>query len=617
MPYLPYVAHDPLYRSKMTAVAEGENLRLRLLLHNDAKCTSAFLLIRSDEGEERTVDMHYTCQSDEDYGWWECEFSLVEGLYWYSFYYFGEGGRHCVTKFDRGVGLVSPEGGMWQLTVYSKDYETPAWPADGIIYQIFPDRFYKSGQKKENVPQDRFIRNDWGGTPAWANDGSPCSICNDYFCGDLKGITEKLDYIASLGASCIYLNPIFEAHSNHRYNTADYMKIDPLLGTEADFCELCRAAEKRGIKIIIDGVFSHTGADSRYFNKSHRYEDKGAFDNPDSPYRSWYNFNDSAVGYHSWWGVPSLPEVDEEDPDYNKFINSADGVVRHWLRLGASGWRLDVADELPDVFLDNLRAAAKAEKADCFILGEVWEDATNKISYGHRRRFLRGKQLDSVMNYPFANAIIDFVKGGSGLRLIDTVLEVVENYPPQSVRLLMNHIGTHDTARVLTVLGEGFVGNPDRNWQSAQKLTEEQRRKAKSLLKLAAVLQYTLPGIPSLYYGDEAGMEGYSDPFCRGCFPWDTADGELMEFYRALGRIRKGNDVFLGEFIPLWEAEGFIAFKRVLEGKEIFVAVNRADTDTIIHETSIPSCAALLLGSAEYDGSWRIPSRQFAILETK
>ncbi|MBQ5810347.1 MAG: glycoside hydrolase family 13 protein, partial [Clostridia bacterium] len=519
----------------MTAVADGESLRLRLLLHNDAKCTSAYLLIQPDDGQEFTIEMHYTCQSDENYGWWECEFSLPEGLYWYSFYYFGEGGRHQVTKHRRGEGLVSTEGGKWQLTVYSKDFSTPKWPLEGIIYQIFPDRFYASGQEKKNVPTDRFMRRDWGGTPAWANDGSPCSICKDYFGGDIKGITEKLDYIASLGVSCIYLNPIFEAHSNHRYNTADYMKIDPLLGDEEDFKQLCTEAKKRNIGIILDGVFSHTGDDSIYFNKYGRYTDLGACQSTDSPYRSWYNFDASAIGYRSWWGVPTLPEVNEEDENYDRFINSAEGVVRHWLRLGASGWRLDVADELPDKFLDNLRLAAKAEKDDCYILGEVWEDATNKISYGYRRRFLRGNQLDSVMNYPFANAIIDFVRGGKAEALTDTVLDIIENYPPQSVNLLMNHIGTHDTARALTALGEGYCHNPDRCWQSQQKLDAHQRETAVSRLKLAAVLQYTLPGIPSLYYGDEAGLEGYTDPFCRGCFPWGKANTELTEFYRTLG----------------------------------------------------------------------------------
>lgn len=616
MLHLPYVAHDPSYRSVMTAVAEDQNLRLRLLLHNDARCTEAYLLIGRDGGEERSIPMHYTCQNDENYGWWECEFSLPEGLYWYSFYYFGEGGRHSVTKFRRGEGLVSGEGGKWQLTVYGKDFSTPSWPTEGIIYQIFPDRFFASGKEKAGVPADRYLRSDWGATPAWQSNGQP-KICQDYFCGDLKGITQKLDYIASFGTSCIYLNPIFEAHSNHRYNTADYLKIDPLLGDEADFKELCCEAQKRGMSIILDGVFSHTGSDSRYFNREGRYSDLGAFQNEASPYRSWFSFNNSAVGYRSWWGVATLPEVNETDAAYNSFINSPDGVVRHWLRMGARGWRLDVADELPDEFLDNLRLAAKSEKDDCFILGEVWEDATNKISYGHRRRFLRGKQLDSVMNYPFANAIIGFIKGGNAEKLTDTVLDVLENYPPQSVNLLMNHIGTHDTARILTVLGESFCSNPDRGWQSQQRLSPEARQRALRLLRLAAALQYTLPGIPSLYYGDETGAEGYSDPFCRGCFNWDTPDTALTEFYRALGKMRKGCDAFQGDFRPVFESEGCIAFERVGKSSRLYVAVNRSAEPISIPFNGDASGCEALFGGLPADGKWIIPALDFAVITIK
>lgn len=613
MPYLPYVAHDPLYRSKMTAVAEGENLRLRLLLHNDARCSSAFLNIKPDAGEEYSLPLHYTCQSDESYGWWECEFSLPEGLYWYNFYYFGEGGRHCVTKFDRGVGLVSPDGGMWQLTVYSKDFIVPDWPTEGIIYQIFPDRFFASNQEKQEVPEDRYIRSDWGGIPAFNNDGTKFSLCNDYFCGDLEGIRQKLEYLKSLGVGCIYLNPIFEAHSNHRYNTADYMKIDPLLGTEEDFKRLCQDAEKIGIKIMLDGVFSHTGADSRFFNKNGRYGDGGAYNDQNSPYRSWYNFDNSHIGYRSWWGVPSLPEVNELDPQYDRFINGENGVVQYWLKMGASGWRLDVADELPDGFLDNLRKAAKAQKSDCFILGEVWEDATNKISYGRRRRFLRGRQLDSVMNYPFCNAIINFIRGGNAEKLCDTVLDIIENYPPQAVRLLMNHIGTHDTARILTSLGEGFSGNSDRAWQSTQKLSDSQRKKAEMLLKLAAVLQYTLPGIPSLYYGDEIGLEGYGDPFCRGCFDWSKTGSELTQFYKKLGAMRYKNPVFSGDFIPLYDTEGCIIFERRIADRRLVVAVNRSDKELAV-PMEYTACRSYF-GNVPNDGHLKIGQLDYCVFE--
>ena len=241
---------------------------------------------------------------------------------------------------------------------------------------------------------------------------------------------------------------------------------------------------------------------------------------------------------------------------------------------GIKGWRLDVADELPDEFLDKIRSAIKRKDPNAYLLGEVWEDATNKISYGSRRRFLRGMQLDAVMNYPLANAIIDFVKGENVRVLIDTVLTQLENYPAPALHTLMNHIGSHDTARVLTRLGTERNGS--REWQSYNGLNDGEREHAKRLLRLAAALQYTLPGVPSLYYGDEAGMEGYSDPFCRAGYPWGKEDESLVEFYRSLGKIRRENSAFKeGDFIPLYSEIGYISFLRRCQDNEVFISVNR------------------------------------------
>ena len=259
---------------------------------------------------------------------------------------------------------------------------------------------------------DRTIREDWGGQPYWRPNERGEVTNSDYFGGTLRGIEEKLPYLKSLHVTCLYLNPIFEAHSNHRYNTADYTKIDPVLGTEEDFQSLCAAAGRLGIRVMLDGVFSHTGSDSVYFNRQGRYPQPGAYQSQQSPYFSWYHFISWPEKYHSWWGFETLPEVEETDNNYNKYINGRQGVVRKWLKKGASGWRLDVADELPDSFLDQLTEAAKEEKPDAVVLGEVWEDATTKESYGSRRRYLLGRQLDSVMNYPFRNAVFGIFHRG-------------------------------------------------------------------------------------------------------------------------------------------------------------------------------------------------------------
>lgn len=584
MNYYPFDSRNKLYRSHIGAEAAKNPLRLGLLLHKDACVYEAFLRIEDDSDKSiREIPM-LAGEWLEDYLFYECEITLDEGLYWYDFRYTSAHGQFFVVKSGESLGIVSdrPEE-KWQQTVYDIDFVTPDWLKGGIIYQIFPDRFYNSGAKKENVPDDRFICNDWYKTPEHRQINDKCTLGNDYYCGDLKGIEQKLPYLKSLGVTCIYLNPIFEAHSNHRYNTADYSKIDTMLGDEQDFKNLCRAAKKQGISIILDGVFSHTGDDSIYFNRNGRYGSSGAYNDPSSPYLKWFNFRQYPNDYDAWWGIKTLPETNENNPDFTEFITGENGILRRWLRLGANGWRLDVADELPDLFLDNIRNAIKAENPEAFLLGEVWEDATNKISYGARRRFLRGGQLDSVMNYPFANAIIQFVRHGNSEGICNTVLSVLENYPPQTVHLLMNHIGTHDTARILTVLGQtdDYIG--DRNWQAGRLLSHEEYHRGLARLRVAAVLQYTLPGVPSLYYGDEVGMQGYCDPFCRATYPWDYQNSDLLEFYRNLGNIRLNSSAFkTGEFIPYTVQNDVFAYIRRQDEKAAFIAVNRGEGEVNI-----------------------------------
>ncbi len=574
MNYYPFDSRDNLYRSKFGSLAEGETLRLSLLLHKDACVNEAFLQIREDSSEEYSELRLLKGDWLGDYCFYNGEITLSEGLFWYKFRYTSAYGEFFVTKTNESLGCVTAEGEPWQQTVYSADFRTPDWLAGGIIYQIFPDRFNNSGSPKTNIPDDRYICNDWFKQPEYRQPNDKLRLCNDYYGGDLKGIEEKLPYLKSLGVSCIYLNPIFEAHSNHRYNTADYLKIDPVLGDEKDLENLVKSAKKQGISIILDGVFSHTGDDSVYFNKYGRYDSCGAYNSKNSPYYSWFKFNEYPEDYSSWWGISSLPETEEDDLSFTNFITGENGVINYWLNKGVKGFRLDVADELPDGILDKIRIAVKRGSEENYLLGEVWEDASNKISYGRRRRFLRGRQLDSAMNYPFANAIINFIKKRDGKALLNTVMSILENYPKPAIKLLMNHIGTHDTARILTVLGTDYIP-PSREEQSKFTLNSEQYNNAVKLLKLSAVLQFTLPGVPSLYYGDEAGMEGFGDPFCRGSYPWGKENRELLDFYKYLGEFRRKNDAFRdGEFIPITADYGIFAFLRKTENSNVLVAVN-------------------------------------------
>ena len=612
--YYPFDSRNQLYKSKFGAVASGESLKLRLLLHFDAHVHDAFLCLQRD-GEETDYIKLEPKEWLDGYRIYEIERSFDAGLYFYCFYYTSDYGKFYVTAFKNNVGHVSSEGKWWQLTCYEKDFKTPESIKGGIIYQIFPDRFFASATKKENVPPDRYLTNDISRQPEYRQNNGICSLGNDYYGGDLEGIRLKLPYLADLGVTCIYLNPIFEAHSNHRYNTADYLKIDPLLGDENDFKRLCSDAEKLDISIILDGVFSHTGADSVYFNKYGRYGSGGAYNDYNSPYRQWYKFNRWPDQYESWWGVKSLPETVEENPDFNDFITGENGVIRHWMQCGAKGWRLDVADELPDSILDNIRTAVKAENPDGYLLGEVWEDATNKISYNSRRRYLLGHQLDSVMNYPFSDAIIRYVTGGDGKDFIDSICSILEDYPMPAVNVLMNHLGTHDTARLLTKLGTDCYP-ATREEQAVRTLSRDEYNLAVLRQKLAAVIQYTLPGVPSIYYGDEVGMQGYGDPFCRGAYPWENENTEILEFYKWLGQIRRSNDVFKnGDFVALLGGLGSIAYMRTDDKQKILIAVNRwheADWITVPFEFDN---AEIIHGSQPHSGYLELQPQDFAILK--
>ena len=616
---MPYNSRDTFYKSIFGSVEAHKSFKLSVLLPRDGYVKGVVAVFNKDNEKELSFEMTDDCNNLEgNFYTRSTEVSLEEGLYFYHFIMYtveGERKLHCIGD---GFGDFEPKSGKdFQLTVYEKGFKTPTHTRGGIIYQIFPDRFAK-GENNLPYPKDRYIRNDWGGTPEYTQDNTFKCLGNDYFCGNLNGIEQKLEYIASLGVTMIYLNPIFEAHSNHRYNTADYFKIDPLLGSEEDFISLCKSAKEYGIDIILDGVFSHTGDDSIYFNAKNRYDEVGAYNSKDSKYYSWYKFKKYNEDYHCWWGVKSLPEVYEDDPAFTEFITGENGVIRYWMRRGAAGFRLDVADELPDAFLDKVRLAVKAENPDGYLLGEVWEDATNKISYGKRRRFLRGKQLDSVMNYPFANAIVDFVSGGEGKNFAEAVMTVMENYPPQSLHNLMNHIGTHDTARILTRLAGEPQGDRKRDWQSSQHLTPEQYQNGKKLLKLAATLQYTLVGLPSLYYGDEAGLTGYGDPFCRGTYPWGNEDMELVDFYKKLGAVRKNCTAFKeGNLEFLAVGLGYVVFRRFDEKTSAIIGINRWNVAEKVTLDIDLSTYTTVFGDSPYENTITIMGEGVSLLVNK
>ncbi|MEG2053573.1 MAG: alpha-amylase family glycosyl hydrolase [Oscillospiraceae bacterium] len=360
--------------------------------------------------------------------------------------------------------------------------------------------------------------------------------------------------------------------------------MDPVLGDENDFVNLCKVAKENDVKIVLDGVFSHTGSESVYFNKSKFYGEGGAFNDVNSVYRSWYDFSPNyPCGYRSWWGFESLPEVNEDDPAFQNFICGEGGVIEKWLNLGADGFRLDVADELPDDFIEQIRKTVKRCGDEKLLIGEVWEDATNKWSYGARRTYLLGEGLDSVMNYPFRNAVIQFIKYGDAIGAMDSIFDICENYPKPSLDTAMNFLSTHDTERIITTLAGEDAEGRDRYWQSGRLLSDEKYEVGKQLLRLGFAFMFFLPGNPCVYYGDEIAMEGYKDPFNRGYFNWDETDDRLINTIRALSRMREQNPVFKEGRLSIIRAEkDILCLKRSDETGEAVIAINRTRHNIVL-----------------------------------
>ena len=498
-------------------------------------------------------------------------------LVWYWFRLFREDGSSIL--LDRSGYHGGENVQSWQLTVYEES-STPAWFGCGVVYQIFPDRFCRLElPDPAGMVGSRTIHENWSDLPDWRPDAQGEVRNCDFFGGSLQGILSKLDDLADFGVTVLYLNPVFESASNHRYNTADYRAIDPMLGTEDDFHHLCQEAKRRGIRVILDGVFNHTGSQSRYFNADGFYSDTGAAQSPDSPYYHWYSFHPWPADYDAWWGIRTLPAVREDAPDYRDFIiRGQDSVVRHWLRAGASGWRLDVADELPDDFIGEIRTAMEETAPDSFLLGEVWEDATTKIAYSMRRRYLLGQELHGVMNYPFRTALIAYLLGGDADEFRETLESLRENYPPHAFYSLMNFLSTHDTPRILTVLGADHVPG-SKEERAVFRLSPARRQLGLKRLRLAALVLFTFPGAPTVYYGDEAGMEGWEDPFNRAGYPWGQEDSELKSFFSKLAHLRREQPALqTGQLHWRWTAGSLLVFARELDGQLLTTVVNAADT---------------------------------------
>lgn len=521
-------------------------------------------------------------------------FIIIDG---YNRVYYGNNEQHL-----GGIGQMYNYNPVpYQITVYEKS-SVPEWYKEGVIYQILIDRFFNGNEDKSiNSPKkNSFIYARWDDDPMYIKDHSGRIVRWDFFGGNIKGILKKLDYIKGLGANILCLSPIFKSSSYHKYDTGDYESIDEMLGSEEEFKTLCAEADKKGIKIILDSVFSYTSADSRYFNKSGNYKTIGAYQSPNSKYYNWYKFMTYPYKYESWWGIDTRPNLNTMNEEYINYIAGGEqSIIDKWNDLGISGLRLNITDELPDEFIQIVRDKIKSIDNNNVILGEVWEDASNKVSYSKRRRYLYGKELDSVTNYPLRENLINFVKGYvKSDTLKRRIMCMYENYPKENFYRNMNIIGTHDTERILTVL-DGQI----------------------ELMKLVAVIQITLPGVPLIYYGDEAGLAGGNDPDNRRTYPWGNENKDLLTFYHDLIALRnKESSLRRGSF-KIYDTEPSIfAFERSYKSEKILVIINTSGREKIVKNIKVSGQYEDIFDSdAKYtfmnrEGSVTVFSRSFKIL---
>ncbi len=588
--FSPLAFHDDYsekYRSRTGAIEEGTCLTLSVAAFGGVN--SAELIVWGDDFRAELPMRHSG-------GYFTAEFTPDKPAA--LFYAFRLNGSQAYLRPEHGDGF--------RLTVFKRGFETPEWFRRGIMYQVFPDRFGFSDddtaargiEYHRALGQTPQLHGSIGEPVKWQpRDGERDYAPDDFYGGTLRGIAAKLPYLKALGITVLYLNPVVEARSNHRYDTSNYENVDPILGTVEDYVNLCADAEKLGISVINDGVFSHTGADSIYFDRYGSYGGTGAYQSKSSAFYKWFDFRSFPDDYRCWWNFRDLPEVNEEDKSWQDYIVSGrDSIVKLWLRRGARGWRLDVADELPDDVLALIRAAVKSEKPDGVIIGEVWEDAVTKISYGKRRDYALGYSLDSVMNYPFRAAVIAFVRGGSSaFELRDALRQQQYNYPAPLYYALMNLLSSHDVERLHTALGADTdnVKNLSRAQQAALRLSDEQSGRATRLQKLCAAIQYCVPGVPCLYYGDEQCLDGSGDPFDRA--PFEPSYSGLHNYYAELGHIRNSSKALLcGDAEFSAASPDVLIIRREFENERVVCVVNRSAEEYSVH---LPN-AVPLLGSS-------------------
>lgn len=556
------------------AVELNTEVRYTLKVSKFENIIGAYFVMHKDgeSGQKHIMKREYVDDKYVHYSF-VCKFSEI-GFFWYHFELdYGRHYEHLVRSDSLDV-ISSPADSDYLQLVIGGESKTDNAFHKGIIYHIFVDRFNRSGTVKPRKGLN--LVEDWNTPVGLEYNERGERVNNNCYGGNFQGIIEKLPYLKSFNVSTIYLSPIFEANSSHKYDVADYSKIDSMFGSGEDFLELISASNKCGIKIIIDGVFNHTGSDSVYFNKDARYKTVGAFQSKNSKYYSWYHFDNYPDNYMCWWGIKTLPET-REDSGFFDYIAGKNGIVEKYMAMGVAGMRLDVVDELSNDFMHAICESARRIAPKSFMVGEVWEDASTKIAYDERKKYFLGGNLDSVTNYPMKNAILEYIKYGDEHNFVNITNLILDQYPRGVRNNLMNILDTHDTMRAITFLGKDNNGEYDSNGE--YRLSSDEKDRGVKLLKLASIMQYTIMGVPTVFYGDEAGIEGTKDPYCRAPYPWGKENIELIEWYRRLGGLRNNKVLHDGDMNIRYALDGVIIYERVKGDNKVIVAINRGSED--------------------------------------
>lgn len=579
------VVHDSQsikFRKPFGAVEVGQKVKLSIIVDREIIVAVEFIQFdgtRLNMGMQKEYlnngEFKYSAEIDtsDALGILEYYFILIDG---YDRLYYGNNDEHL-----GGIGQIYTYNPVpYQITVYKKSF-IPDWYKEGVIYQILVDRFYNGNENNTvNSPKENsFIYGRWDDSPMYIKDNFGRVVRGDFYGGNLKGIIKKLDYIKSLGANIIQLSPIFKSPSCHKYDTADYEVIDEMFGTNNEFKELCDIAESKGIKIILDVVLGYTSSDSKYFNKLGKYDEIGAYNSPNSQYHNWYKFIRYPYQYESWWGINERPSIDSMQKGYIDYIIKNDNsIIKRWIDMGASGWKLNVIDELSDEFIELIRKRIEDIDENVVLVGDIWEDASNKISYSKRRRYLQGKEVQAATNYPLRESLINFTKGYiKSDRFRQRIMSLYENYPRESFYGNINIVGTYDTERILTVLDENV-----------------------ELLRLLVVLQFTLPGVPLICYGDEVGLKGGREPDNRKSYPWGKENKNLIEFYYKIISIRNNENGLKKGNLNIFETDSDVfVFERCYENERIIVLVNVSKELKLIKDINLNGSYVNLFNNSE------------------